>query len=61
VKGFKGPRNFIDDARSGRQSTVTCVEIKGKTVQRIWDNRRISINKTASEMSVMERGNSGMA
>jgi hypothetical protein len=39
---------FVDDARSGHPLTVTSVE---QIDQHIWDNRRINIDKTASEMT----------
>jgi hypothetical protein len=45
VERFKGGRTSVaDDARSGRPSTVTCVQVKEQVDQRIRDNRRISIN-----------------
>jgi hypothetical protein len=43
----------VDDARSGRPSTVTCVHVKEQIDQRIRDNQRISIDKNAFEMNVI--------
>jgi hypothetical protein len=48
---FKGGWTSVDDERTGR-STVTCNEVKEQIDQRIWDNRRISIDETASETSI---------
>jgi hypothetical protein len=40
----------VDDAYSGWSLTVTHAKIKKH--QHIWDNQRISINETASEISI---------
>jgi hypothetical protein len=39
---------------SGRSSIVTRVEVKEQNDQRIRDNRRVRIDKTSSEMSLMK-------
>jgi hypothetical protein len=45
VERFEGgQRSVADDKRSEKSSTVTCVEVEKKIDQRIWDNRRISID-----------------
>jgi hypothetical protein len=41
----------VDEAHSGRSSTVSCVEVKGKMDHYIRYNRRTSICETTSEMS----------
>jgi hypothetical protein len=46
VERFQGGRSSddVDDARSGRPSTDTCVEVKKQIYQRIRENRRIIID-----------------
>jgi hypothetical protein len=52
VERFEGGRTSVVDAGCGRPSTVTCVEVKHQIDRRIRDNRRISTDKTISEMSI---------
>jgi hypothetical protein len=47
---FKRVRTSVDDAHSGLSSIVTGVQVKRQINQRIWDNRRINSDETASEM-----------
>jgi hypothetical protein len=49
---FKGRAMSVDYGRSGRSSTVTCVEVNKEIDQRIRDNRRVNISKNASEISI---------
>jgi hypothetical protein len=44
-------RSVDGDGGSGRQSTLTCIEVNGYIDQRIWDNRRISINELIYKMN----------
>jgi hypothetical protein len=50
VEILKGGRKSVD-ASSGRLSTATCVEVKEQNDYRVRDNRRISVDETASDMS----------
>jgi hypothetical protein len=50
--GGGGPKNIVDDVRSGRPSTLTHVKINEKIDQRIRDNRRVSRGKITPEMSI---------
>jgi hypothetical protein len=40
----------VDDKRSGWPLTVICVEVREQFEQRKWDNRKIDIEETASEV-----------
>jgi hypothetical protein len=52
---MKGERTSVNDDPSVCPSSVTCVEVTEQRDQRIWDNRRISIDETGSEMSISHR------
>jgi hypothetical protein len=51
-KDSKEGRRSVDDVRSGRPSTVKCIEVKDQIDKRIRDNRGVSTDETASETNI---------